>query len=56
MTEFKLEALSGWEKLQNTTEPVIMYGTGNGADKVMDEFQKRNINIPKFQYKRNKMP
>ena len=45
MTEFKLEALSVWEKLQNTTEPVIMYGTGNGADKVMDEFQKRNINI-----------
>ncbi len=42
---FKLTAQSVWEVLQKTTEPIIMYGTGNGADKVLDIFQILNIKI-----------
>lgn len=43
--KFSLDELSVWEKLQNSDEPIIMYGTGNGADKVLDVFEKLNIKI-----------
>lgn len=36
---------SVWNKLKNTTEPIIMYGTGNGADKVLDELLQLDISI-----------
>ncbi len=42
---FKISPLSVWEKLKNTTEPIIMYGTGNGADKVLDIFAQKGIEI-----------
>ena len=45
MLKFKIDEYSVWEKLQNTTEPIIMYGTGNGADKVVDIFEKLNIRL-----------
>lgn len=45
MLNFKIDDLSVWEKLQKTTEPIIMYGTGNGADKVVDIFEKLNIKL-----------
>lgn len=45
MLNFKIDALSVWEKLQKTEEPIIMYGTGNGADKVLDVCEKLNIKI-----------
>ncbi len=45
MLNFKTDDFSVWEKLQNTTEPIIMYGTGNGADKVVDVFEKLNIKL-----------
>ena len=45
MLNFKIDALSVWEKLQETTEPIIMYGTGNGADKVVDIFEKLGIKL-----------
>ena len=32
-----------WDALKNSTTPIILYGMGNGADKVLDEFEKRNI-------------
>ncbi len=35
--------ISVWEKLEKTEEPIIMYGTGNGADKVMDILESRKI-------------
>ncbi len=41
----KLTCENVWEKLKNTNEPIIMYGTGNGADKVLDIFENLNINI-----------
>ncbi len=42
---FNLTCESVWERLQNTTEPIIMYGTGNGADKVLDVFERLNIKL-----------
>lgn len=32
-----------WDALKGSTKPIILYGMGNGADKVLDEFEKRNI-------------
>lgn len=32
-----------WDALKESEKPVILYGMGNGADKVLDEFEKRNI-------------
>ncbi len=32
-----------WNALKNSQKPIILYGMGNGADKVLDEFEKRNI-------------
>ena len=45
MLNFKIDDFSVWEKLQKTTEPIIMYGTGNGADKVVDIFEGLNIKL-----------
>ncbi len=45
MLNFKIDNLSVWESLQETTEPIIMYGTGNGADKVVDIFEKHGIKL-----------
>ena len=42
---FSIDTLSVWEKLQASKEPIIMYGTGNGADKVLDIFEEMNIKI-----------
>lgn len=43
--DFSLSSPSVWEALKNTTEPIIMYGTGNGADKVLDVLESLNIKI-----------
>lgn len=32
-----------WDALKNSDKPIILYGMGNGADKVLDEFDKRGI-------------
>lgn len=42
--DFPLDT-SVWEKLKSTTEPIIMYGTGNGADKVLDKLSQLHISI-----------
>lgn len=34
-----------WQKLKSEGKPVLLYGTGNGADKVMDELEKRGIPV-----------
>lgn len=39
----KLE--SSWEFFKHTELPVVLYGTGNGADKVIDEFDRLGIKI-----------
>ena len=45
MSSFSLTSQSVWDKLKNTSEPIIMYGTGNGADKVLDIFESMGISI-----------
>ncbi len=45
MLQFDVENKSVWEALQDTKMPIIMYGTGNGADKVFEVFNKLNISV-----------
>lgn len=34
-----------WEKAQSTEKPVLIYGTGNGADKIIDELNRLDIPV-----------
>ena len=43
MFENLLTIESSWEILQNTPIPVAVYGTGNGADRVFEEFESLGI-------------
>ena len=45
MLLFDIEKISVWEFLESTKKPIIMYGTGNGADKVFEIFNKLNISV-----------
>lgn len=45
MFEELLKTESSWEYLQNSSLPVAVYGTGNGADRVFDEFEKLGIKV-----------
>ncbi|MBE6827621.1 MAG: FkbM family methyltransferase [Ruminococcaceae bacterium] len=40
-----LKKTSSWEMLKSTELPVILYGTGNGADRVIDEFLRLGITL-----------
>lgn len=42
---FKTEEHSSWTTLKNTKEPIIVFGTGNGADKVFEELSRREISV-----------
>lgn len=37
-----------WTRLKNEDKTVLIYGTGNGADKILDELQRCNINVSGF--------
>ena len=37
------ENISLWERLKRTGKPVVLYGMGNGADKILDELTRRGI-------------
>lgn len=43
MTEILLNKKSSWEKIKESGLPVVIYGMGNGADKVLDEFIRLDI-------------
>ena len=45
MLQFDIENKGVWETLQYTNDPIIMYGTGNGADKVFEIFNELNISV-----------
>ena len=36
---------SSWEFLKNTSLPIAIYGTGNGADRVFQEFERLGIEV-----------
>ncbi len=42
-TLFEFEAPNVWTALAESDKPIVLYGMGNGADKVLDELEKRNI-------------
>ncbi len=37
--------VSSWQKIKNSGKPVLIYGMGNGADKVIDELNRLEIPI-----------
>ncbi len=37
--------ISSWDKIKNSGKPVLVYGMGNGADKVIDELNRLEIPI-----------
>ncbi len=45
MLDFMKEKKSSWEKIKESGKPVVIYGMGNGADKVIDEFNRLDIEI-----------
>lgn len=45
MLEFMSENKSSWEKIKDSGLPVVVYGMGNGADKVIDEFVRLEIPV-----------
>lgn len=45
MLNFELENKSSWEKIKDSGLPVVVYGMGNGADKVIDEFNRLSIPV-----------
>lgn len=45
MVENVLRLKSSWEFFKDTHLPIVLYGTGNGADRVLDEFERLNIKI-----------
>ncbi len=40
-----LKTESSWEFFKSTSLPIVIYGTGNGADRVFDEFEKIGITV-----------
>lgn len=34
-----------WEYLKGTSKPIVLYGMGNGADKILNQFEKRKIAV-----------
>lgn len=45
MLEFMTEKQSSWEKIKASGLPVVIYGMGNGADKILDEFIRLDIPV-----------
>ncbi len=45
MLAFIKETQSVWERLQETTKPIILYGMGNGADKIIDWCEAHNVKV-----------
>ncbi len=37
-----------WDKLKRDTRPIIVWGMGNGADKLLSEFAKRGLEVADF--------
>ena len=45
MLNFEIDRKSSWEKIKESALPVVVYGMGNGADKVIDEFNRLEISV-----------
>lgn len=40
---FRFDKPNVWDALKHADKPIVLYGMGNGADKVLDEMKKRGI-------------
>lgn len=45
MLEFIKERVNVWEVLQTTTKPIVLYGMGNGADKILDWCELHHVKV-----------
>lgn len=45
LQEIIYEKNSVWETLQTTTKPIVLYGMGNGADKIIDWCEANNVKV-----------
>lgn len=45
MLDFIKESLSAWERMQQTDKPIVLYGMGNGADKIVDWCEEHSVKI-----------
>ena len=45
MLDFAIDDKSSWEKIKDSGKSVVVYGMGNGADKVIDEFDRLEIPV-----------
>ncbi|MDO4921041.1 MAG: FkbM family methyltransferase [Phascolarctobacterium sp.] len=45
MLDFITEKESVWQVLKNTTKPVVLYGMGNGADKILDWCEASGVKV-----------
>lgn len=45
MLDFITEKQSVWQLLQNTAKPVVLYGMGNGADKILDWCDANGVEV-----------
>ncbi len=41
--EFFISLISAWKRLENCKKPIYIYGMGDGAEKLLDEFDRRKI-------------
>lgn len=48
MLDFILEKENVWDKLKSETRPIMMYGMGDGALKIMKVFERYGIKIAEF--------
>ena len=45
MLDFMIEKISVWDTLRNTQKPVVLYGMGNGADKILDWCEDNKVQV-----------
>ena len=45
MLEFMIEQESVWELLKRTAKPIVLYGMGNGADKILDWCEANEVPV-----------
>lgn len=45
MLDFVKEKLSVWDRLRQTDKPIVLYGMGNGADKIIDWCEQHKVQV-----------
>ena len=45
MLDFIVETETVWDKLKNTSKPIVLYGMGNGADKILDWCEANQVKV-----------